>query len=122
MYKMQINCHFFRKGIIDDLSVFGSGVDQRCRGDIVDKSWDAAGIVVDEGFGIVIEGFVGAAGQMDTMVDIGGGLIFGKGKQSATDGDAIDDVGMGGLFEGDGQGLLSTEDEFKGELGIDAGA
>ena len=40
------------KGIIDDLSVFGSGVDQRCRGDIVDKSWDAAGIVVDEGFGI----------------------------------------------------------------------
>jgi hypothetical protein len=42
--------------------------------------------------------------------------------KAAADGDAIDDVGMGGLFECDGQGLLSTENEFKGELRIDSGA
>jgi hypothetical protein len=77
---------------------------------------------VNDGFGIGIEGFIGASGQLNTMVDICAGLIFGEAMELASDGDAIDDVGMNGLFQGDSQGLLSAKDDFKGELGIDAGA
>ena len=67
---------------------------------------------MNDGFGIGIEGFIRASGQLNTMVDIGAGLIFGEAMELASDGDTIDDVGMNGLFQGDSQGLLSAKDDF----------
>ena len=51
-------------------------MDQAGGGHVVDLAGRAAGVVMDEVFGLGVEDFGISPGQADAVVDIGAGLLF----------------------------------------------
>ena len=58
-------------GLVDDGLVGCEGGNQGLKGEVVDRAWQAAGSLVDDGDGVVGEEEVGAAGKAEVVADIG---------------------------------------------------
>lgn len=106
----------------DFFHIFGSGIDEAGSGDVVNDPGDAAGIIMNDGLGFRIEELIGSVSATETMIDVSGGLVFGEGIDAKLNGNAINEIGVGGAFEKEGKRILSAEDDFEGKGGIEAGA
>jgi hypothetical protein len=78
--------------IIDFVYVACGGVEQASSGNVVDESWDAGGVVMDEGFGFGGEDLFMTSGGLHSVVDVGGGLVPGERGKMRTDGDSVKEV------------------------------
>lgn len=115
--------HGLVDGVLGDfVLVVSGGVDEGCGGDVVDVSWEAGGVFVDEVFGLGFEELWGGAAVLDALVDVGGGLVFGEGLEVGAYGNAVGEVGVGFAGEQAAQGLLSAQDHFEFGGIIDGGA
>src|SRR6266571_2318438 len=95
--------------LVDDVLAAGPGGDQGLGGDVVDGAGQAAGGVVDEGDGVVAEQRVGAAGELEVVGDVSGGLLGGHGGHGIPDGDALVEGGQDAEAEHAAQGGLADE-------------
>ena len=75
--------------LVDDVLAAGHGGDEGLGGDVVDGPGQAAGGVVDEGHGVVAEEGVGAAGELEVVGDVGGGLVGGHGGHGVSQPDPL---------------------------------
>jgi len=73
---MKFTHGFIHQRFVYFLEVSGSRVDQAGGGHVVDLAGRAAGVVMDEVFGLGVEDFGISPGQADAVVDIGAGLLF----------------------------------------------
>jgi hypothetical protein len=69
-------------------------MDQTGRGNIVDRPWNAAGIIVDQGFCIGCHQSVCCAGTFESVVNIGSGLVSGQRFDVVSHIDSVDQVGQ----------------------------
>lgn len=110
------------QGFIHFLEVSGGCMEKTSRGDVVDLAGNPGCIVVDEGFGLDLEDFLGAAGAVHSGVDIGQGLVFAQGVEMAAHRDSVAQIAERGAGEEAGQRLLTAQDDLYGEVGLEGGA
>src|SRR6266702_6337135 len=98
-------------GLVGDVLASGVGRDQRGDGQVVDGAGLAAGGLVDLGDGVVAEQVTVAAGELQVVADVGGGLLSGHAGHLVADGDPLvqgcehaelDHSPEGGLAQQDG--------------------
>ena len=65
-------------GFIDSSGVFGHGLQQAGRAQVVNLSGDVAAVVVDQVFDSRFEDLLRTAGTLDLKVDVGGRLLLGQ--------------------------------------------
>ena len=81
-------------GFVDFVNVLRGSGEQACRGDIIDLSRDACGIVMDKGLGLGLEYFVGSPGFCDPVIDILDGLLLVTRPDEESEGNAVKEIGM----------------------------
>jgi hypothetical protein len=98
--------------LINELEVPGSGVNEASGGDGVDESWDPARVVMDETLGVRVEEGGVAPDVLESEVDVEAGLIARERPEAAADGDAVQQIKMGGPFEVLGEEVLAGEEDL----------
>ena len=121
LWKMKFGHRLGDKGFVDNLEVSGGSIEEAGCGDIVDLSWDAACVVMDDGFGFRFKDLFIASGRTHPGVDVGGSLVFGEGKQVASDRYSVDKICQGGTGKDLCEGLLAAEDDLYGKVRIHCG-
>src|SRR5215207_4135107 len=111
----------FGAGVVDQGLAVGGGGDERGGGGVVELAWQPTGDPVQAGDGVVGEQRVGAAGQGEVVVQVGGG--FGKVHRwdGVAGGDALVEGGKGAQAQPAGQGGLADQDAGKGAGGVHVG-
>src|SRR6266536_1263961 len=104
---------------------FGAGVvgggDERGGGGVVELSGEAAGDAVQAGDGVVGEQWLGAAGQVQVVGQVGGGFGQVHGGDGVAGGDALVEGGEHAKAELAGKGGLAEEDAGEGAGGVHVG-
>src|SRR6266498_1773701 len=111
----------FGAGVVDQLLVVGGGGDQRGGGGVVELSGEPAGDPVQAGDGVVGEQRLGAAGQVQVVGQVGGGLGQVHGGDGVAGGDALVEGGEHAQAELAGQGRLADEDAGEWAGGVHVG-
>src|SRR6266511_4642717 len=111
----------FGAGVVDQWLVVGGGGDQCGGGGVVELSGQPAGDAVQAGDGVVGEQWLGAAGQVQVVGQVGGGVGQVHGRQGVAGGDALVEGGEDAEAELAGQGGLAEEDAGEGALGVHVG-
>src|SRR6516162_5875478 len=100
--------------LVDDGFAGGVGGDEGLDGEVVDGAGVAAGGGVDEGDGVVAYEGVCAAGELEVVGDVAGGLLPGHGGHGVAEGDALLECGQDSEFHGAAQGGLAYEQAGQG--------
>ena len=78
----------------------GSGIDHTSGGDVVDLAWHATGIVMNDIFCLLLEDLGRTTGFGDATIDIWWCLHSWHRSHRQTQGDALNQIGLGRAFEG----------------------
>src|SRR6266508_5712138 len=111
----------FGAGVVDQLLVVGGGGDERGGGGVVELSGEPAGDAVQAGGGVVGEQRFGAAGKLQVVGQVGGGLAKVHGGDGVAGGDALVERGGHAKAQLAGKGGLADEDAGKRAGGVHVG-
>src|SRR4249920_1715128 len=108
-------------GLVDEVLAGGEGGDQGLQGQVVDRAGVAAAGGVDQVQGVFGEEMVGAAGEVEVVADVAGGLGRGHGRHGEAQGGALFQGGQDGEFHGAAQGGLPDEQAGQGGVLVHRG-
>ena len=106
-------------GFVDEVFAGGAGGDERGDRQPVHAARFAAAGLVDQRDGVVGEQGVGAAGELDVVVDVVGGFLAGHAGHVAAHGDALFERGQGAELHLGGQGGLAQHDGGERGFGVE---
>ena len=105
----------------DDLEVLSGGMDEAGSGEGIDLSGDAAGELMDDGFGLRVEEVGRGSDLLESEVEIGGGLSRGEGSEVGEDGDSVKEVAEVREMQIVRETVLAGEDDFDFGGGVQSG-
>ena len=105
----------------DGLEVLSGGVDEAGSGERIDLSGDAAGELMDDGFGLRDEEVGRGSDLLESEVDIGGGLSRGERLDVEEDGDSVKEVAKVREMQIVREAVLAGEDDFDFGGGVERG-
>src|SRR6266536_1960761 len=111
----------FGAGVVDQRLAVGGGGDERGGGGVVELAGQPTGDAVQSGDGVVGEQRLGAAGEVQVVGQVGGGLGKVHGWQGVAGGDALVEGGEHAQAQLAGQGGLADEDARKRAGGVHVG-
>src|SRR6266568_175275 len=111
----------FGAGVVDQGLAVGGRGDERGGGGVVELAWQPAGDAVQAGDGVVGEQRFGAAGKLQVVGEVGGGLGQVHGGDGVAGGDALVERGEHAKAQLAGKGGLADEDAGEGAGGVHVG-